>query len=426
MTNEAAIPDASALVALQPEDLRAFAAGQQARVAVELQLGAGIVDVEIAHGELTDAIGRRERRVLDLLHAEPLRRIGQVRAFRVEDRVVVAASQLERDLACDGAGDPALRGLAQHQSLRIEPAALIEQASEAHAADAVLLDGVLVVDAGDEALIGDVQQRHAGRFIDAAALGFDDAVLDLVAHAEAVAAADRVGFEEQRDRIREVLRVQRDRLAFLETHHDLLGLDVAIVTPERHAHDRVDDLDAAVEALEILRLVRGAEQIAVGRVRLLGTHLVRKTLGGHERRHLGAAAELVDELLVEPGLVDLETRIGEQAVAVEALDVVALEGRAVAPDVDAVFLHRRDQHRAGDRTAERRGVEIGDAAGRDVEGAGLDRSDALVNGLRAAIDQHGLLGTELHRLAWDLVVVGLIRLAEIGGIGVAACALLLH
>jgi hypothetical protein len=42
---------------------------------------------------------------------------------------------------------------------------------------------------------------------------------------------------------------------------------------------------------------------------------------------------------VEPGLVDLEAGIDEQAVAVEALDVVALEGGAVAPDVDVVLLH---------------------------------------------------------------------------------------
>ncbi|MGY2931171.1 hypothetical protein ACVWZ6_000773 [Bradyrhizobium sp. GM6.1] len=317
-------------------------------------------------------------------------------------------------------------GLAQHQGLRIEPAALVEQASEAHAADAVLLDGVFVVDAGDEALIGDVQQRHTGRFIDAAALGLDDAVLDLVAHAEAVAAADGVSFEEQRDGIREGLAVQRDRLAFLETHHNLLGLDVAVVTPERHAHDRVDDLDAAVETFKILGLVRRAEQIAVGRIRLLGAHLVGKALRRHERRHLGAAAELVNELLVEPGLVDAQARIGQEAVAIEALDVVALEGRAVAPDVDAVLLHRRDQHRAGDGAPERRGVEIGDAAGRDMKGAGLDSGDAFVDELRAAIDQQRFLRAELHRLARDLVVIGLIRLAEIGGIGVAARALLLH
>ena len=120
-----------------------------------------------------------------------------------------------------GARHPALRGLAQHQRLGIEPPPLIEQPAEPHAADAVLLDGVFVVDAGDEAFIGDVQQRHARRFVDAAALGLDDPVLDLVAHAEAMSAADGVGLEEQRDGIGERLAVQRDRLALDETHRDL-------------------------------------------------------------------------------------------------------------------------------------------------------------------------------------------------------------
>jgi hypothetical protein len=157
--------------------------------------------------------------------------------------------------------------------------------------------------------------------------------------------------------------------------------------------------------------------LRVGRVGLLGAHLVGEAIGGHERRHLRAAAQLVDELLVEPGLVDPQARIGQQAVAVEALDVVALVGAAVAPDVDAVLLHRRDQHRAGDGAAERRGVEVGDAAGRDVEGAGLDGGDAFVDQLRAAIDQPGFFGAVLQRLARDLVVVGLVGLAEVGGVG---------
>jgi hypothetical protein len=83
----------------------------------------------------------------------------------------------------------------------------------------------------------------------------------------------------------------------------------------------------------------------------------------HEGGHLGAAAELVDESGVEPGLVDLEVGIDEQAVAVEALDVVAFEGGAVAPDVDVVLLHGGDQHGAGDGAADGRGVEVGDAGG---------------------------------------------------------------
>ena len=79
-----------------------------------------------------------------------------------EDRVVVAAAQFERDFAGDGLGDPALGGFAQHDGLGIEPAALVEQAAELAAVFAVLLDGVLVVDAGDEALVGDEQQRETG------------------------------------------------------------------------------------------------------------------------------------------------------------------------------------------------------------------------------------------------------------------------
>ena len=143
-------------------------------------------------------------------------------------------------------------------------------------------------------------------------------------------------------------------------------------------------------------------------------------------RHLLAAAQLVDELLVEPRLVDAQLRVGEQSVAVEPLDVVALEGAAVAPDVDAVFLHRDDQHRAGDGAAERRGVEVGGAAGGDVEGAALDGGDALGHELRPALDQPGLLGAVGHRLARDVVVVGLVGLAEVRGVGVGDRALRAH
>ena len=62
------------------------------------------------------------------------------------------------------------------------------------------------------------------------------------------------------------------------------------------------------------------------RVGFFGGHLVAEASLGHEGGHFGAAAELFDELRVEPGLVDLELGVDEQAVAVEALDVVALVG----------------------------------------------------------------------------------------------------
>ena len=139
---------------------------------------------------------------------------------------------------------------------------------------------------------------------------------------------------------------------------DGLGLDGDVVAPERHAHDRLDDPDALVEELEILRLVRRAEQIRVGRVRLLRAHLVAEAGARQVLRHLLAPAQLVDELRIEPRLVDAQVGIREQPVAIEALDVVALVRAAVAPDVDVVLAHRDDEHRAGDGAAERRRVEV--------------------------------------------------------------------
>ncbi len=146
----------------------------------------------------------------------------------------------------------------------------------------------------------------------------------------------------------------------------------------------------------------------------------------HEGRHFGAAAEFVDEGLVEPGFVDLQAGIGQQTIAVEALDVVALEGAAVAPDVDVVILHRRYQHGAGDCAPQRRGVEVGHAGGGDVEGTGLQSGNTLGCELRAAVDQAGLFGAVLHGLARNLVVVGFVGLAQVGGVGIRNRALVAH
>src|SRR6185437_12682141 len=295
----------------------------------------------------------------------------------VEDRVVVAAAEFERDLAGDGLGDPALRGFAEHDGLRIEPAALVEQAAELAAVLAVLLDGVLVVDAGYEALVSREEQRKAWGFIDAAGLGFDDAVLDLIAHAEAVAAADVVGFEHQLDGVFQLFAVQCNWPALFEADADLFGFDGNVVTPEGDAHDGLDNLHRSRKMFQVFRFVCGSEDVGVGGVGLLGGHFVAEAGLLHEGGHLGAAAQLVDEGGVEPGLVDFERGVDEQAVAVEALDVVALEGRAVAPDVDVVLLHGGDEHGAGDGAADGRGVEVGDTRSRDVEGAGLQRGDAF-------------------------------------------------
>ena len=58
--------------------------------------------------------------------------------------------------------------------------------------------------------------------------------------------------------------------------------------------------------------------------------------------------------------------------------------------------------------------------------AALQCGQALVRELRTAIDQAGFFGAVFHRLARNLVVVGLVGLAQVGGVGVGQGALLLH
>ena len=184
------------------------------------------------------------------------------------------------------------------------------------------------------------------------------------------------------------------------------------------AHDRLDDRHRAPEELELLRLVGRAPDVRVGRVRLLDRRSIRKAALEEPLAHLPAPAELGDELRVEPRLVDAEGRIREQAVAEEPLDVVALVGRAVAPDVDAVLAHRVDQHRAGDRAPERGRVEVRLAAARDVEGAALQGDEALVDELRPAVDDLGRFGAVVEGAPRDVLDVVLVDLPEIGGEGV--------
>jgi len=183
---------------------------------------------------------------------------------------------------------------------------------------------------------------------------------------------------------------------------------------------------ALVQELEVLRFVRGAENVRVSGVRLLHAHLVFEAALDEVLGHLRAAAEFVDELLVEPRLVHAQVRIGEQPVAVEALDVVALERAAVAPDVHVIVTHRGHEHRTCHRATQRRGVEVRLPSGADVERAALQRGKPLSHQLRAALDEPRLLRAVRHRLARDLLVVRFVGLAEVGGVREGHGALLAH
>ena len=220
--------------------------------------------------------------------------------------------------------------------------------------------------------------------------------------------------------------VQRDGQPGLERDRDGFGLDRDGGIPVGDAHDRLDDLHRGAEQLEVLGLVGRAEHVGVGRIRLLGGRPVRQPALGEPLAHLGAAAQLLHERGVEPRLVDAQMLVREQAVAVEALDVVSLVGRAVAPDVDAVLGHRADEQRAGDGATERSRVEVALARSLDVEGTALERCEALACERVAAVDDDGILGAVELRAIRDAGDVRLVGLAEVGSEGVGDRAALAH
>src|SRR6185436_12291864 len=96
-----------------------------------------------------------------------------------------------------------------------------------------------VVNGGDQALPTGVEQRHAGGFVDAAALRLDHAVLDLVARAEAVTSADAVGLEQHVDGALELLPVDGGRTPADERQADAFRVDASVCPPVGNAHDRV-------------------------------------------------------------------------------------------------------------------------------------------------------------------------------------------
>jgi hypothetical protein len=120
-------------------------------------------------------------------------------------------------------------------------------------------------------------------------------ILNLIGHAEAVAATDAIGFGEKADGVIVIAAVEGDGKALFETDDDLFRLDFDIVAPRSNAHDGIDNLDGSGKVLEVLSFVGCAEDVGVSGVGLLGGHLVGEAVVLHEGGHFGAAAELVDE-----------------------------------------------------------------------------------------------------------------------------------
>ncbi|MSO82073.1 MAG: hypothetical protein EXQ53_02080 [Acidobacteria bacterium] len=99
------------LLGVSFEQVRQRGAGrrrQHPRLDVREQLLARVYDVQVSHRELADAILRRKHRRA-LLHRQPLGLVSQIRAPRIEDRVIVAPPQLDHNFAGNRPRHPPLR-----------------------------------------------------------------------------------------------------------------------------------------------------------------------------------------------------------------------------------------------------------------------------------------------------------------------------
>ena len=127
----------------------------------------------------------------------------------------------------------------------------------------ILLDGILVVNTGQQTLVGDMQQCHPRGFVDATALRFNDTVFNLIAHTQTVTAADTVGFQHHLNVVAEGFTVQSNRMTLFKTHGHFFCRDLHALIPELHAHNRVDDFDAGIQEFQIFCFVSRTEHIGV-------------------------------------------------------------------------------------------------------------------------------------------------------------------
>ncbi len=215
-------------------------------------------------------------------------------------------------------------------------------------------------------------------------------------------------------------------MAALEAYGDFFSLNFDALVPELHAHDRVNDLHAGVQEFQVFRFVRCAQHIGVGGIRFFDGHLIVKTAGNHEFRHLMTTTQFVDEVGIQPRFVNLQLGVGQQAITIETFDIVAFIGTAVTPDIHAIFFHGGNQHGARHGAAQRSGIEIGQAASGVMKSTALNRSDTFGYQLFAAVNQSCVLCAILHGTTRDRVIIFLIWLSQVRSICIRNRSLLAH
>ena len=137
----------------------------------------------------------------------------------------------------------------------------------------------------------------------------------------------------------------------METNGDIFRCNLHVIAPVSNTHDGLNNFHAVAQLFKKFRFVCCAPNVCVGGVRLFSRCFVRKLARCKELAHLRTATHFINEGGVKPWLVNAKRWIHHEAIAIETFDVVALVGAAIAPDINAVFLHGAHEQCSGNGTA---------------------------------------------------------------------------
>lgn len=110
----------------------------------------------------------------------------------------------------------------------------------------------------------------------------------------------------------------------------------------------------------------------------------------------------------------------------ERIDIVSFVGATVTPDIHAIFFHRSNQHGTSHGAAQRRRVEIGQAAGGVMKCATLNSGNTFGHQLFAAVDQTCVLRAVFHGTTRDRIIILFVWLAQVCSICIRNRSLLSH
>ena len=258
--------------------------------------------------------------------------------------------------------------------------------------------------------MGEVEDGATGGLVHAAALHADEAVLDHIDAADAMAAADLIEGAHDAEGV-EFLAVDGDAVALAELEFSVLGLVRSVFRGHGELeHGLVRRMEGVhPRILEDAGFERDMEEVAVGGVRLLGAGFDGDLIIGAIGDHLGATGEVLSEFFIAPRGDDLEVRGEGRAGELEADLVIALAGGTVG-DGGRAFLTGDLDHALGDERARDGGAEVILAF---VDGAGLHHwKDEVAGELSLEVVDVKLGGAGLHGLL--LEALELVFLADVG------------